>query len=115
MICTKCVVCLLINKHLLTVLGARRRARQGRGRDKRDSVSPPNTGPVERQARYPVRATTRGAKHWAKSSHGSPYLIPKNPMRWDHYSSCCVCEGTEAQDPEACKRQRQGMNAENMV
>lgn len=57
MICTKCVVPLLINKHLLSVLGARRRVRQGRGRDKRDSVSPPHTGPVERQARYPVRAT----------------------------------------------------------
>lgn len=83
MICTKCVVRLLINKHLLSVLGARHWARQGRCRDKRDSVSPPNTGPVGRQARYPVRATTIGAKHWAKSSCASPDLVPKNPMRWD--------------------------------
>ena len=47
MISAKCVVCLLINRHLLSVLGTRPWARQGRYRDQRDpaySLSPGVSG-----------------------------------------------------------------------
>lgn len=48
MISAKCVVCLLINKHLVSALGTRRWAGLGRCRDQRDPAHPLSPRPVER-------------------------------------------------------------------
>lgn len=62
MICAKCVVYLLINKHLLSLLGTRHWAKQEGYRDERDPASFLSTGPVGRISSLTSHGHNRGKK-----------------------------------------------------